>query len=57
MENYLIYLTGDGDVSLLAYCKDEKEAEEFAYKWIEDHNYNGDVIDIHELTPPDEVEL
>lgn len=57
MQNYLIYLTGDGEVSLIAYCKDEKEAEEFAAKWIQDHNYKGEVLDINELTPPDEVEL
>lgn len=57
MQNYLVYLTGDGDVTHIVFAKDEQEAEEFAYKWIKDHNYNGDVLDIQELTPPDEEEL
>ena len=57
MENYLIFLAGDGDVTLTAYCADEMEAEEFAYKWIREHNYNGDIYFIDEMTPPDEVEV
>ena len=57
MENYLVFLTGDGDVSLTCYAKDEMEAEEFGYKWAREHNYKGYLTFIEELTPPDEVEL
>lgn len=57
MQNYYVYLTGDGDVTLICYAKDEQEAEEFGYDWIRKHNYNGDIEFIDELTPPDEVEL
>lgn len=57
MKNYLVYLGGDGDVSLLFMAKDEKDAERQAYDWIRDHNYNGDIVMLDELTPPNEEEI
>lgn len=57
MKNYLVYLGGDGDVSLIFYAKDEEDAERQAYEWIKDHNYNGDIVLLDELTPPDEEDV
>ena len=42
------YLTGEEDLHLVFFAFDREEAISQCYEWIEDNNFNGDIVDVVE---------